>query len=156
MKVYIKGKPYKSGLSNELIRKAVKFYMSQLLEVEKYKDLKIRIEFTKMSGDNIGLMSWLGDENRKPKEYEVIVKDSLSKNNVLKILAHEMVHVKQFATGEMYDHVKGNKVHFKGKSYSMITDNSPDYYFSPWEIEAYGREVGLYRLFMLSEKNSKK
>lgn len=63
-------------------------------------------------------------------------------------LGHELVHVKQYLNNEVFDYKDGS-VRYKG----VIFDDSyyrdeESYYDSPWEIEAYGREWGLYRMFV--------
>jgi|Wag4MinimDraft_6_1082665.scaffolds.fasta_scaffold00217_15 hypothetical protein len=69
-------------------------------------------------------------------------------DDMIQTLAHEMIHVKQYAKNE---HVKkhlttkgGLKIqsYWLGELWKPIKDEV-DYYDSPWEIEAYGREVGL-------------
>jgi len=81
-----------------------------------------------------------------------------------KALAHEMVHVKQFATNQL-DGIfgKGYTHKWKGPSFKIPSKRSPktdiysrvkldkndiDYYFQPWEVEAYGLEVGLVYYFV--------
>lgn len=64
------------------------------------------------------------------------------------VLAHEMVHVKQYVTGELVDH--GTHCSWKGKAYKEYEADSEEYFFSPWEVEAYGMQVGLYRLYCRS------
>lgn len=52
-------------------------------------------------------------------------------------VAHEMVHVKQYAKGQLKTYIKRNgKTGFKwcGKAYDAA------YYDQPWELEAFGRE----------------
>lgn len=66
----------------------------------------------------------------------------------LSILAHEMVHVKQYVKGELIDHGKYCKWH--GKKYQESEINSEEYFFSPWEVEAYGMQVGLYHFYLRS------
>jgi hypothetical protein len=63
-------------------------------------------------------------------------------------LAHELVHVKQYLNNELFDYADG-KARFRGKIYSAghSPENDELYYNSPWEIEAYGREQGLYKMF---------
>jgi hypothetical protein len=64
--------------------------------------------------------------------------------NVFEILAHEMVHLKQYITGELVDIPGRNEVYWKGQV--MMTTNNPDlwtYWESPWELEAFGRQQGL-------------
>jgi len=72
-------------------------------------------------------------------------------------LGHELVHVKQYLNNEIFDYKDGG-VRYKG----VIFDDSyykdeESYYDSPWEIEAYGREWGLYRMFVnhLKEESRK-
>ena len=61
-------------------------------------------------------------------EYMIDLDKSLKLRDMLTTLAHELVHVKQYECGE-------------------LTQNSEDnipYWDKPSEIEAYGREVGLF------------
>jgi hypothetical protein len=68
-------------------------------------------------------------------------------------LAHEMVHVKQYATGESRQYERMPYVtKFRGV---MVNTNTMDYWDLPWEIEAFGRELGLYVRFMEHWKNVK-
>jgi hypothetical protein len=62
-------------------------------------------------------------------------------------LGHELVHVKQYLNNEIFDYVNGD-VRFRGKVFdaSHYRDHEK-YYDSPWELEAYGRESGLYQIF---------
>lgn len=67
----------------------------------------------------------------------------------ISVLAHEMVHVKQYVKGELVDH--GRYCSWHGKKYAAEVDiNSEEYFFSPWEVEAYGMQVGLYRMYLES------
>lgn len=66
----------------------------------------------------------------------------------MSVLAHEMVHVKQYVTGELVD--KGKHCLWKGAKFEEFEPNSEDYFFSPWEVEAFGMQVGLYRLYVRS------
>ena len=67
--------------------------------------------------------------------------------NMLVDLGHELVHVKQYLNNEIFDYRNGDVRH-KGIVFgSEYQDNEELYYDSPWEIEAYGREWGLYRMF---------
>lgn len=86
------------------------------------------------------------DTNEIP--YYMIALDAAPKEGEdppLSVLAHEMVHVKQYVTGELVE--KGKYCLWKGKKYSEFEPNSDDYFFSPWEVEAFGMQVGLYRLY---------
>jgi hypothetical protein len=62
-------------------------------------------------------------------------------------LGHELTHIKQYLNNELFDY-KSGEVRHKGSLFdaSHYTDEEK-YFDSPWEIEAYGREFGLYRIF---------
>jgi hypothetical protein len=62
-------------------------------------------------------------------------------------LGHELVHVKQYLNNEVFDYKDGS-VRYKGVIFDGSYYVDEECYFdSPWEIEAYGREWGLYRMF---------
>lgn len=67
--------------------------------------------------------------------------------NLLYYLFHELVHVKQYLTGEMKDLGQG-KYKFKNRVFKMPDEKDLEaYYNQPMEIEAYGRQDGLVVLF---------
>lgn len=72
---------------------------------------------------------------------------------VMTDLGHELVHVKQYLNNEIFDYTSGD-VRYKGTLYdSAWAENEEAYFDAPWEIEAYGRELGLYRMFCQHAKN---
>jgi hypothetical protein len=74
-------------------------------------------------------------------------KPLLKYRTVLIDIGHELVHVKQYLNGEIFDYKSGD-VRFKGMKFDASHyDNEEKYFESPWEIEAYGREWGLYKMF---------
>ena len=78
--------------------------------------------------------------------------------DVLVTVGHELVHVKQYLNGEIFDYKSGD-VRYKGSYFDSSYQKSEESYNdSPWEIEAYGRETGLYKMFLtkLKEEGSKK
>jgi len=81
---------------------------------------------------------WEDDANR-PKEFTIRVDSKMKPRHIAETVAHEMVHVKQWATGEMKELVRQNKTRFKG---TLFGDT--EYWFRPWEIEAHGTEKGLF------------
>ena len=138
------GKPKKVPL--KLCKDAVKCYGKTLLGERLYHKVEVTIEFKSedLGKDVYGYCDW-NDENFKSRDFTITVDPTLGKRNMLLVLAHEMVHVKQYAKGEMRDYVRMNKVRFKGKVYN---DKKMSYWDFPWEIEAHGREKGLYYRFL--------
>lgn len=74
------------------------------------------------------------DTNR---EFEIEIDNSQPLRKLLETVAHEMVHVKQFARRELHP----AKDTWYGKTYNP---KKTSYWDLPWEIEAHGREVGLF------------
>lgn len=74
------------------------------------------------------------DDNRT---FEIEADRKLSMRNLLETIAHEIVHVKQYARRELHP------VHntWCGKTYNP---EKVSYWDLPWEIEAHGRETGLF------------
>ncbi len=154
MKVHIKGES--KHLDKNRAREAIKFY-AKILMPRLVDKITIFLSFKHMKNDyEIANCSW-SDDNRRPREFEIEVNNSMSVRKTLMAIAHEMVHVKQYARGELVDHVRSSKVSFKGKVYNHPSPSfEDDYWDAPWEIEAFGRELGLYLRYMEYEKKLKK
>jgi len=59
-------------------------------------------------------------------------------------LAHEMVHVKQFSLGDLKDGKPSTITVWQGVPFD---EDTIDYWDTPWEVEAHGREKGLFARF---------
>lgn len=91
-----------------------------------------------LSGDAI----WEDDSCNRPREFTIRVDSTQGLQDMLCTVAHEMVHVKQYARGELKDFSRTIKL-CKWKGTTMEWEKV-NYYDLPWEIEAHGREKGLF------------
>jgi len=82
----------------------------------------------------------LADRADRPREFELEIHKGMRLRKILETIAHEMVHVKQYARGELYESARTAKHRWQGKYVS----EKMDYWDQPWEIEAHGREGGLF------------
>lgn len=93
------------------------------------------------------------DYNRRAKTDYIRIK------KIILNLAHEITHTKQYMTGELFDYVDGT-CRWRKEKYEIEDWNSDrEYYDSPWEIEAFGREWGLFKMFkkeLLKERKGKR
>lgn len=80
----------------------------------------------------------------KPRKFLIEINPNIGSRRILETLAHEMVHVKQYIEGETNDEL----TKWRGK---RINPDKIDYWVQPWEIDAYGREIGLLTKFAISE-----
>lgn len=71
---------------------------------------------------------------------------------VIETIIHEMIHVKQYARGELFDYVNGGS-RFQGKKYKEAL-TLEDYYDSPYEIEAFGRTEGIFKMYIEHTRNN--
>jgi len=143
MYIRTKGKPSKTTI--KICKNAIRFYGKILLGENLYHRINLTLEFEKFSPREkyIGYCQWEYD-NHLARDFIITIKDSLGERSTLLALAHEMVHLKQYAKGELKDYIKVNKCRWLGEQYD--TDNM-DYWEQPWEIEAYSRETKLYAKF---------
>ena len=112
------------------VYKMVEFCKQKLMP--KMQNLEITVNLCKPQG----AMGYCceTDDNRT---FEIEVDKSQSLRPLLETVAHEMVHVKQYAKREL----SPDKHVWLGKTYDP---EKVDYWDQPWEIEAHGREIGLF------------
>ena len=112
------------------VHKMVEFCVSKLMP--KMNNLDITVHLTKPQG----AMGYCceTDDNRT---FEIEVDRSQSLRDLLETVAHEMVHVKQYARRELHP----DKHVWMGKT---VNPDDVNYWDQPWEIEAHGRQLGLF------------
>lgn len=101
-----------------------------------------------------GQATWL-DRPRSPRKFLLDVDTRSKFVFILNTVSHEMVHVKQWANGELYDHFDSSVHTFKGKQYKLEDDDWETYWEVPWELEAYGRSIGLMHLWVMDRGYAK-
>lgn len=76
-----------------------------------------------------------------PTEFLIELDRTLDSYDLIETICHEMIHVKQYATGELKE--DGVSVVYKNCSYVLNNDDS-----FPWEQEAYNNEKYYAELFL--------
>lgn len=147
---------HRSKSFKDLVSRAVEYYCSLMMSKRMCNSLEVYVVFkNKLEGDFVGFCNYL-DHYEGVRQFEIEVCKNYSVREILKAIAHETVHLKQFATGELKDIMHpGNISVWRGEK---INEDKVDYWDLPFEIEAYGREPGLYQRFLAKEgllKNKK-
>lgn len=130
------------------VQSIAEFTMQKLMP--KMHDIEIDIKLRKFGKDtSFGYCMPVDDDAvyDRPRSFEIEINSSARLRRLLETVAHELVHVKQFARGELYEGIRANKFRWQGE---WIEDL--DYWDQPWEIEAHGREVGLFIRWAEREK----
>jgi hypothetical protein len=129
-----------------LLKEAAEFFAAQLMDPRMVRNLTIDIEVRKnfdVDGECVN-----EDGVRNPRWFTIGLKNQDIKE-MIKTLGHKMVHVKQHAKNELQSGIMvpargGVKMTSRWMGQIWQPKAREDAYFdSPWEIEAYGREVGL-------------
>jgi len=107
------------------------------------QNLDITVRLKDLKGKAYGYCLAIDDDDTRPdrpRTFEIEVHSKMRLRKLLETVAHEMVHVKQYAKSELYQGQRINKHRWQGK----WMRNSLNYWDQPWEIEAHGRESGLF------------
>ena len=127
---------------------AARFFAAQLMHARTVNKLEIDLEVVRnldVTGECIS-----EDDHKNPRYFTIRLKQQ-SLDEMIKTLGHEMVHVKQYAKNELGKELalarggKGLRIvtRWQGELWSPKSKED-GYWDAPWEIEAYGREVGLH------------
>jgi len=143
------GKSKNKKLTKKLLREASNFYLDLLNLSSKIKrKIHLKIDFTQKLATNVvgnsgAVVFDLSDP--APRNFEICLHPKIGYRPTLSTLAHELTHLEQLATGRRYNFVRAeNIVRWEGKN---IDEQKIGYWDSPWEIEAHGKEVGMFVRF---------
>jgi hypothetical protein len=139
-------------ITNSLVKLSLEFYAEQLISKRLRSAISLRVFFKtgmlKATGLEASCM-W-EDRNIRAREFMFQVDMALSKRKLFLSLAHEMVHVKQYATGQMKHYLRHRPdISWLGK---FVDDTKVPYDKLPWEQEAWNLETSLYKQFLSSRK----
>lgn len=122
----------------------VEFCADRLMDQNLTDCLEITIEGAPGLLDDDGELAYSHWEYEweQPCDFRIVVDTDIKLRLLFTTIAHEMVHVKQYATEELKERFEPNQKHI-WQDQEFVTENI-DYYDRPWEIEAHGRETGLF------------
>jgi len=129
---------------NEYVQRASQFYAEQLFHKQLLRHIVVTIKFNK----HLDAFGYTSVEKRnskgKAREFLIELHPYISGVEILKTLAHEFVHVKQYVEEELNE----EQTEWNGQA---IDSDAVDYYSLPWEVQAFGLEVGLFTNFAKKE-----
>lgn len=145
--------------NSKLLTEATEFFADILMDPRTVRNLQIDIEVSK----DLDVLGDCGneDDGRNPRWFTIELKTQIA-DEMIKTLAHEMVHAKQYAKNELQSgFMTASRGGLKATSKWMGKVWKParkehDYYDSPWEVEAYGKEVGLFHRYVEWKSNAGK
>jgi hypothetical protein len=120
------------------LQDAAEFFAIQMLGSRLAKNIAIRLHLE--AGKTLDYSGWsLWEDDRfRPREFTIRLNVSLIPDweTLIETLAHEFIHVRQFARGYLKQYWRANPgvMHWHGKPYNIYR---LQYWELPWEIEAY-------------------
>ena len=136
----------------KLLKLATKFFADKLLSPQLQKNIYVKIRIHDKLGAG-GYCDFIEEGLPTPRSFEIDIQKSRKKIHMFSVLAHEMVHLKQIAYGEMKDkYIKHKYVTvWRGEQY----EDDVGYWDQPWEMEAYGLENSLVAKFLIEHNQFK-
>ena len=141
--MHIRTKGIPDNVTRSLCKESIRYYGKELLGTRLYKNISVFLVFEKMPNPINALCQWQ-DDNHRCREFIIIVNKALNKKQTLIALAHEMVHVKQYAKGELKDYLRADEVKWQNRVFRL---EKVKYWSAPWEKEAYKKDKILYEAF---------
>jgi hypothetical protein len=138
MQIYFNNEPTK--ITKPDLIEAIKFYSPLLFTPAQDAQISLDIDFSRMHKrhDMLAFCEQLDDW-----DFEICFDYKLPKKTCIEFLAHEMVHMRQYVRREMIDW-NPKYTMWMGKKIKLDRNK---YFEYPWEIDAYGRQYGLYRKY---------
>lgn len=124
------------------IREAATFFAEALMGPKLTPNIHLVIGFERM-GDTNGCVNPIDVGRHGPRMFEMTLDPRMGKRKMIRVLAHEMVHVKQMARKELVEFGDRGVAYWNKKRYKVEKANYIQYLFWPWEVEAFGLEKGL-------------
>lgn len=143
MKISVRGQ--NNVLSKGEIRYITSFFGNILLGKRLADNIELTLYNENYQWDEMGFCNPIDFDERSPREFEILLNRNMDRNEQILTIAHEMVHVKQFARNEwrVYDN---NEYRWRGRKVRYPRMN---HFNLPWEKEAIASEKWLMHFYKL-------
>ena len=150
MIIDIFGRP--KSLTSKEVKYAAQFFAECMMGGRLSKNLDLMITFEKTKTAD-GFCFPVDEGRHGPRCFEIALNRDMLRRKSLRVLAHEIVHVKQYARKELKQ-LDANVASFNGKV-RKVTGDYLQYLFLPWEVEAFGTENALMTAYEAHLKSKK-
>jgi hypothetical protein len=120
-----------SRKQKRVVTDAALFFIDKLIHPNTLKVLELTIVRKKIWADGFCQFE---DSNIRPRSFILEISNQLEGEELIKTIAHELVHVKQYVKGELKERYKPNHYHMWHKELIIVNDDN--FYDVPWEVEA--------------------
>ena len=135
---------------NELVyRHLINFTLEQLISKNLKNKLKLKVYFRKKSHfdkTTTGYLLTTATTKTAPiRNAKMYIRIDMSFLNILETITHELVHLKQYATGQLSKRIwkSDNRVHYRWEKKDIGVQSDIEYKNRPYEIEAFEKQFPL-------------
>lgn len=128
------GKPRKK----KLVEAAARWMLGYTLGTRLANNVSLRIDLVNdLKNTNVyGSVLW-ADSNNRPREFDMDLCNHINDRTLFRVLAHEIVHIRQYATGDLKDlATHADYCKWKNKLVQSEGRGRGSYFDLPWEKEA--------------------
>lgn len=126
------------------IQCAIEWMLTALLGKRLTANIELRVQFLSELEGSVGDCEWI-DNNIAPRKFLIRISQSQSKRQQLITLAHELVHLKQFATNQLFDYAINSDLSRWQRR--KIDSTKYAYRDLPWEQDAYTAQQFLFHAY---------
>lgn len=131
-----------SQVKRKVVRELTRYVLNKLLDLKFTKNLYINYVFKKLENDCHAL-TVPAVSGRRPNIFVIAIANSVTGRELKEVIAHELTHVKQMRTGQLFMYSYKDIIEWEGRIYPVEINEGLEYFLSPWEIDAVGHEDGL-------------
>ncbi len=135
---------------NELVyRHLINFTLEQLISKNLKNKLKLKVYFRKKNSfdkQTVGyLLTYATTKTVPIRSAKMYIRTDMSFLNILETITHELVHLKQYATGQLSKRIwkSDNRVHYRWEKKDIGVQSDIEYKNRPYEIEAFKKQFPL-------------
>lgn len=128
------------------MRDAVEYFANELMSPQLIKNLHIHVRYKRELDAGTQGECEVVSNSLKPRRFKITIQPKndtrIGRGDVFRTLAHEMVHVKQYAYKELKHKIGSvEKATWKGR---YVNEDKVKYEKLPWEKEAFRKEEYLF------------
>lgn len=152
MKIYTR--KHNPKIHRNELKLATSFMFAHLVEENIHKKTTVFLYShpIKAAKNLCGLTTVINEHNN---QFKIEIDTNLSRKKQLITLGHELVHVKQYINNELGENLIKNNMSMTKWKGAYFNEEDAEYWDWPWEIEAHGREYGLFKRWELWSKEEK-
>jgi hypothetical protein len=136
-----------SRKKKKLVKQAARWMLGYTLGTRMANNISLRIDLVDdLKNTNVyGSVLW-ADSNNRPREFDMDLCNFINDRTLFRVLAHEIVHIRQYATGDLKDlATHADYCKWKNKLIQSEGRGSGSYYDLPWEKEARADQEIIFR-----------